>query len=348
MATELQNKEDQVRLGIDSYSVREQGWDAFQIIDYAATLNLDNVHFSERGNFASLDRSYLTKLRDYAAERGLTIEVGMGSFERFAQSFKPELGSGEQQLSDMLDAAVVVGSPVVRCFLGMEVDRHGSVPLSQHIDEAVRTLRAVASKAKDCGVKVAVENHGGVDLLARELREIVETVGFDAVGVCLDTGNPAYGGEDPVVSASLLAPYVVTSHFRDTRVWCVPQGAMVQWSPLGWGNVDLEKILGTLEMQHRDIPIDLEIITGRPPKLLAYFDDASVFWNIYPTMLAKDFAHFVRLAETGKPGPIEQVTLDWSNQGDDTTRQRFREQQLAHFQASVQYARKTLGLGGRR
>src|SRR5438270_6651493 len=158
------------RLGIDSYSLRSQGWDAFQFLEYSAQIGLDNVHFSERRNFASLDAEYLTKLRARADELGLAVEVGMGSFNRFAESFRAELGSGEQQLGDFVDAAVICGSPVVRCFLGAQVDRRGKVPFKQHLEECVRTLRAVAPKARAAGVKIAVENHGGVDLLARELR----------------------------------------------------------------------------------------------------------------------------------------------------------------------------------
>ena len=44
-----------LRLGIDSYSLRSQGWDAFDFLEYSAKIGLDNVHFSERRNFASLD-----------------------------------------------------------------------------------------------------------------------------------------------------------------------------------------------------------------------------------------------------------------------------------------------------
>src|SRR5881396_1002280 len=104
------------RLGIDSYSLRSQGWDAFQFLQYSAALGLDNVHFSERQNFASLEAEYLRRLRAKADELGLTIEVGMGSFDRHSESFRAELGSGEEQLGQMVDAAVICGSPVVRCY----------------------------------------------------------------------------------------------------------------------------------------------------------------------------------------------------------------------------------------
>ena len=44
-----------MRLGLDTYSLRWQGWDAFMLLNYAAGLGLDNVQFSERGTLASLD-----------------------------------------------------------------------------------------------------------------------------------------------------------------------------------------------------------------------------------------------------------------------------------------------------
>jgi sugar phosphate isomerase/epimerase len=337
-----------VRLGIDSYSLKDQGWDAFQMLDYSASIGLDNVHFSERGNFASLEPDYLKRLKAHADELGLTVEVGMGSFNRYAMSFKPTLGSGEQQLADMIGAATVMGSPVVRCFMGMEVDRTGTVPFAEQLEECVRTLRAVAPRARDAGIKIGVENHGGVDLLARELRTLIETVGTDVVGACLDTGNPAYGAEDPLLSAEILAPYTVTSHVRDTRIWADERGAQAQWAPLGQGNVDLPGILEILREEAPTVPVDLEIITGRAPKALPYFDSSSAFWTIYPQMLAQDFARFVALAANGTPGVLDQVTLVGNLPGQSADlQQAFREQQRRHFEESVRYAKETLGLGER-
>jgi sugar phosphate isomerase/epimerase len=337
-----------MRLGIDSYSVRWQGWDAFQILEYAARLGLDTVHFSERRNFASLERGYLTELKARADELGLAIEVGMGSFDRFSASFRPEHGSGEEQLVQMLDAAAVVGSPVVRCFLGTQADRLGPVPFREHLAECVRTLKAVAPRARELGIRIAVENHGGVDLLARELRWLVEEVGPDAVGVCLDTGNPAYGGEDPVLTAEVLAPYVVTSHVRDSRVWEVAQGAMAQWVPLGQGNVDLRAIIAILREKAPNPPIDLEIITGSGPKLIPYLDPGSDFWKMYPEMLAADFARFLALARTGRPEPLDQIVGPYNLEGLSTAEaDALRAQQRRHFEESVRYAREVLGLGER-
>ena len=337
-----------MRLGIDSYSLRWQGWDAFQLLEYSAGLGLDNVHFSERRNFASLEPDYLLSLKRRADDLGVQIEVGMGSFDRFSTSFRPEFGSGDEQLGQMLHAAAIVGSPVVRCFLGTQLDRRGATPLHQHIEECIRTLNAVAPLARELGIKVAVENHGGVDLLARELLEIVQAVGPDAVGVCLDTGNPAYGGEDPVVSTEVLALYTVSSHVRDTRVWQTADGAMAQWAPLGGGNVDLPRIIQILKERAPNPPVDLEIITGSPPQSLPYLDEGSGFWATYPDMLARDFARFVALASRGKAEPLVQLL---GPRGADPIPadqlSALRLQQRRDFEVSVRYAKEVLGLGER-
>ena len=338
-----------MRLGIDSYSLRWQGWDAFQLVEYAAGLGLDNVHFSERAHLSSLDEGYLRALKHRADELGLQIELGMGSFNRFASSFRGELGSGAEQLGTMLRAAAVIGSPVVRCFLGSQAERLGPVSIEQHIEECVDTLQAVAPLARDLGVKIAVENHGGVDLLARELKALVEAAGPDDVGVCLDTGNPAYAAEDPVLATEVLAPYVVTSHVRDTRVWATEHGAMAQWVPMGEGNIDLPRIITILAERAPSAPVDLEIITGTPPHLLPYFEPESGFWKMFPDMLARDFARFVAIAERGRPGLLDQLTVAPGTQLPPAEHaESFREQQRRHFEQSVRYCHEVLGIGDRR
>lgn len=338
-----------MRLGIDSYSLRWQGWDAFQTLEYGAQVGVDNIQFSERAFLESLDESYLGALKRRADQLGLTIEVGMTSFDRHARLFNPELGSGEQQLMDMARAARAVGSPVVRCLLGSAEDRAGAIPFAEHIAECVRTLQAAAPLARALGVRFAVENHGGVDLLARELLSLIETAGSDVVGACLDTGNPAYGGEDPVLSAEILGPYILTTQVRDSRVWAVEDGAMVQWTPVGQGNVDMRRIVDILASQAPHVPINLEIITASAPRHIPYLDPGATFWQLYPGMLARDFARFVDLARRGAPSPLEQQIAPPGTREAPPGElgEQLRLQQRNHLEASIRYARDVLGIGER-
>lgn len=335
------------RLGIDSYSLRSQGWDAFQFLEYSAKIGLDNVHFSERRNLDSLDAEYLKRLRRRADELGVVIEIGFGSFDKYANGFRADLGSGEQQMIEYVEAAAVVGSPVVRCFLGAQGERNGPMPFERHLEECLRVLRAAAPAARKHGVKIAVENHGGVDLLARELRWLIEEAGPDYVGACLDTGNPCYGGENPVVSTELLAEYAVSTHVRDTAVWATEAGAMAQWTVLGEGNADLKHCLAILAEKAPHCPVDLEIITGTSPAPVPYGDPDSGFWDMYPKMLARDFARFVAMAEDGRRrelGPRDQVVIQ---RGAPEPPPGWVEQQVRDFETSVEYAKRVLGLGVR-
>jgi len=332
-----------LRLGIDAYSLNWQGWTAVETLEYAARMGVDNVQFSERGFLDSLDVGYLHDLRARADELQLSLEVGMRSFDRLSSLFDASLGAGEQQLIEMIDVAVACRSPVVRCFLGGVAERLGPPTIDQHVEECIRVLRAVVPYAEAQGVKIAVENHGALDLLARELRDLVEAVGSDSVGVCLDTGNPTYAAEDPLVTCEVLAPYTLTTQVRDTRVWATEHGAMAQWVPFGDGNVGIESVIDYLIAHAAAAPINLEVITGRAPRELQYLDPSSEFWRMYPGMLARDFVRFTTRAARSAAQPFEQLVLPTGYMAPPADRlDAFRAQQRQHLERSVRWCQDHL------
>lgn len=339
-----------MRLGVDTYSLRFQGFNAFQFLDYAAGLGLDLVQFSTYENLDSHDPAYLDEVKAHAKRHELGIEIGMGSIDRHAASFRPELGTGPEQLLDMCQAAVRLGSPLVRCFLGMQSDRLGKVSVAEHVAECVRTIQAVAPFAREHRLKIAVENHGLGDLLADEMAAMIERTGPDVAAVTLDTGNPTYAAENPLYTAEVLAPYVATTHFRDTGIWEDENGARVQWTVLGKGTVDLRAILGLLEARCPGAAINLETITGGAPRVLPYLDPESEFWRLYPEMPARSLARFITLARQGSAagcGPLDQLTGQMGPNVAPEMAGRLREQQRTHFEQSVAYAKEALGLGER-
>lgn len=340
-----------MRLGVDTYSLRSQGWDAFQTLDYAAGLGLDVVQFSTRENLASHDPGYLAELKTHAGRLGLDVELGMLSIDRYAASFRPELGSGAEQLTDMCQAAARLGSPVVRCVMGMQSDRLRQVPFAEHVAECVRTIQAVAPLARDLRIKIAVENHGFGDFLADELKAMIEAAGPEVAAATLDTGNPAYAAEDPLYSAEVLAPYIATTHFRDTAIWEHSQGAEAQWTVLGRGTVDLPAIVQVLQRHCPNVAVDLETITGGPPRTIPYLDPQAEFWRLYPEMPARSLARYVALARRGTQagaGPLGQLTGQPGPHAAPELAEALRAQQRDHFEQSVAYAREVLGLGERR
>lgn len=285
------------RLGLDLFSVRSQEWTPFQFLDFAAKQGAHVVHFSEIRFLGGLQDDHLRKVRAYAENLGVGIEIGMRSICPSSSAFDPKQGTAEQQITRMLHAAHVIGSPIVRCFLGTNADRTGSIPIEGHIENTVKVLRAVRPRVVDTGLKIAIENHAG-DMQARELKSLIEGAGKEYVGACLDSGNPLWVLEDPHLTLETLAPYVLTSHVRDTAVWRVPEGVAVQWVRMGDGNIGIDRYVQRYMELCPGRPLSLEIIvTGA--RIYPYLKPE--FWRGYEHVRANEFSRFLALAEAGGP-----------------------------------------------
>ena len=288
-----------VRLGCDLFSIRSQGWTPFQYLDYCSKLGARVVHFSEIRFLGSLDPDLLRRVREHAGKLGIEVEIGMRSICPTSKMFDPSQGTAEEQLARMIRSAKIVGSPIVRAVLGSMADRTGPIPIEGHIENTVNVLRAVRSQVLDNGLKVAIENHAG-DMQARELKMLIEEAGKDFVGACLDSGNPLWTLEDPHLTLETLAPYVLTSHIRDSAVWRTPEGAAVAWVRMGEGNVAIDEYIRKYARLCPGRALSLEIIvTG--PRVFAYHDPK--FWDAYRRTPAWEFARFVAIADRGTPRP---------------------------------------------
>jgi len=115
----------------------------------------------------------------------------------------------------------------------------------------------VTRRAEQLGVRIAVENHG--DFSAEELVEVVRAVDSPWVGICLDLGNSMATLEDPLQAAAKMAPYAVTSHFKDHCVQMTFSGYSVNGCALGDGMIDLASAWRLLKTKTRLDRIILEI-----------------------------------------------------------------------------------------
>lgn len=325
------------RLGVDSYTIRASRWDGIQTLDYAAKIGLDTVQFSELPNIApqmekATDEGFLRQVRAHGERLGIHLEMGTWAVCPTTRAFRPQRGSPAEQLRTAIRAASIVGATVVRCVVGGRVDRAENGPIERHIDAMIAVCRSVRDEALRAGLKIAIENHQ--DLRAREMRYLVEQAGPDYAGVCLDTGNPVVLMEDPLETVEILAPYAVSSHFRDSAVWRHPRGAAFQWVPMGDGNVGIDNVVREFVRRCPNVSVNLEIITGRPPVVLSFLEPD--FWQPFQKVPAKDFARFVALAERGVPREAGPPGLDNN-----------AEHQRTDLEQSVRWCREALGIAWR-
>jgi sugar phosphate isomerase/epimerase len=329
-----------VKLGFDTYSLRAFKWTGIQLLDYAASQKLDTIQFSALEDYGGLDAANLGRVKDRAAQLNISIDSGMGCICETSKSFKGR--PAREQLLDGMRATKTVGAKVMRCYMGSWEDRLSPGGIERHMETTIKLFRGVRSEAMDMGVKIAIENHAG-DMQARETRTVIEESGKDFVASCLDSGNPVWAIEDPFVALEVLAPYVATTHVRDSCVFEVPRGAAFQWVALGDGNVEMVRLVSEFRRLCPQSTMQLEIITGRPPRVMPYMD--ADFWKAFPKMPASEFARFVALAKSGHPFMGAMVIEDVPGKRPTVMDEALKEQQRVDLERSFEHARKTLNVG---
>jgi sugar phosphate isomerase/epimerase len=322
---------NKLKLGFDNFSIRAMNWKAPALLDYAASLKLDSILISDLDAYESLEEARLKEVKTKADDLGIQIHAGTWSICPTSKFFKNKWGTAEEHLALGIRVAKTLGSPVIRCILGMGDDRKTEGGIEARIADTVKVCKACRTRAMDAGVKIAVENHAG-DMQAWELVTLIEAAGKEYVGATLDSGNATWTMEDPMASLETLAPYVLTTGIRDSMVWEDAEGAKVQWTSMGEGLVDWKKYFEWFATLCGNAPVNLEIISGfaRPIPYLR-----RDFWAAWPNAKASDFAGFLVLAKRGKPLA--------GHKSPDTKAEQ--EYQKAELEKSLRYCKEVLSLG---
>jgi sugar phosphate isomerase/epimerase len=334
---------ERVGLGYNTYSLRALKLNDRQFLERAAGWKLDAVFLQATFDPGAEDPRHWAEVKAWCQDLGLRIETGGGVI----LPEKPELfDASVARLRKDIVRARAMGSPVVRGICGSF--RH-TLPLptaEQNIDLAVRVLKAVRSQVLDAGLKVAIEVHK--DFQAWEHKILIEEAGKEFVGIYLDTGNPVFVMEDPLLTLETLAPYTVSFHLRDSIVYEHPEGIAVQWVPLGEGTINFKSIIATARrLLDPDVHVYIKPITGRPVTILPVYDEE--FWKRwYPNARVSEFTRFLKIARAGRPYERAVVSEDVTGSPIPAPYQAaLAHQQVEHLERSIRYAREALGLGKR-
>ena len=327
-----------MKLGFDNFSLRAFDWKAPQLIEYAASTNVDTLLLSDLDVYESLEADYLKKVAAQAKEAGIELQTGTGSICPTSKSYnEKKWGKAEDHARLLIRTARHLGTPVARCYLGSGRDRDGDGGIYRHMDEMVKVLKAVKTEAEDAGVKIAIENHAG-DMQAWELVTLIKEAGESYVGATMDPGNAAWTLEDPMLNLETLGPYVVTTGIRDTAVWETEKGAMAMWTNMGLGNTDWPAYVKRFRELCPGVPFVLEIISYKWSSEAKYLEPE--FWSRYPKARASEFARYVAFARKGKP-----YELPAGRPSGEKSSKLEQAQQKFDLEESLKYCREVLGIG---
>jgi sugar phosphate isomerase/epimerase len=200
-------------------ATRELGVDLFQICDYAPLEQMDDAQ--------------LTDAAAAARDLGLTVELGTKGIE-------PE------RLARFLDLAAVFDARLVRSMLYSPENR-------PTMTQAEDWLRAALPAYEASGVDLALETYEQV--ATAELVGLIERIGSDRLGVCLDPANVVARLELPRDCVEATASVVKNVHVKDFAFARQPGwvGFTYGGAAMGDGLHDYPHLLETVRPRERGI-----------------------------------------------------------------------------------------------
>jgi len=246
-----------MRVGLDSFSFHRwfgetnewerpvgEHWTTDDLWSYVAGLEIDVL---------SLQTAYLPELtfevsqglRSDAARAGVELVLAWGHRSGLQDGRSPEK---LKEALATLDAAAEMGCPIVRIVCGDQGSWSEDRSVRADNMERLRApLGAIASRAEELGLHVAVENHA--DRPTEELFTLVSAIGSNRLGLCFDVANAARVGDDPVEAACSAAPMTFMAQLRDLPLSGYPRRGPGDWWPcvaLGRGDLDIPSVLRAL------------------------------------------------------------------------------------------------------
>jgi sugar phosphate isomerase/epimerase len=216
---------------------------AFELLEKAHAYEADVLQIADNLPIGHLSNEELEKLRTKADALGIALEVGTR-------------GISTTNISRFLEIAAILGSPILR----IVIDTKDHEPT---MDEINSLLAPFADQFRNISIKLAIENHDRLTCV--QFNEIIDRLGDDWVGICLDTVNSLGAVEAPNTVVPALAPRAINVHMKDFEVVRSngQMGFTVQGTALGQGRLDVQSVIAAVGGSKRDITSVIELWTPR-------------------------------------------------------------------------------------
>ena len=230
------------RLGLSSYaySWASRPWQTESgagltpeaLVHKAAARGLTAVQICDNLPLSVLGQARLADLASLARDKSILLEVGARGLDA---------GS----LQSHIHIANTLGARVLRIVPGANGEAQGDVDLERVAD----VLRGLLPLCREQNVTLAIENH--FTIRDEELLRLVQDIGDEFLGVCLDTANSTGLLEKPLDTVSTLAPYVVSLHLKDFVITKAAHGYRICGTALGQGCLDAPAVVELISQAGR-------------------------------------------------------------------------------------------------
>lgn len=159
------------------------------------------------------DKKYLLHVKKLCADLQLTISA-LSPGNNFCQEKDSDLEGQIDYVKKWLDAAYIMGAPVLRVFAGW-IPKEKQKAVWPNV---VKAFKESARLAEERGVVLGIESHNGGGLLPSsvETHKLLEDVNSPWVELNLDTGN--YQDKDMYAALKKSMPHAVHMHAKIHKI----------------------------------------------------------------------------------------------------------------------------------
>ncbi|MCK4418880.1 sugar phosphate isomerase/epimerase [Candidatus Aerophobetes bacterium] len=156
-------------------------------------------------HFSSLELSFLSKMKKKIVERNLevvNIPVDVGDISQVNEKNRKK---DIEALKRWLDIGKELGSPSIRVNTGKRKDRFA-------LERIILSYQELVDYAENIGMKVLIENHGGVSNQPEAILRIIEEVNSPNLRTCPDFGE--FSPKERYEGLQKLVPYAFLAHAK--------------------------------------------------------------------------------------------------------------------------------------
>lgn len=249
-----------IKIGLDTESMhlwfQNRKMDVFGFIETAHEFGLDGVMINLIKDY-NLDPEWGT-LENNRPEHLEKVKQLLQKYNMYAELATK--GLEYDHLLKVIKVADAIGADIIRTYIPITLncreDRKtggegkydlGKIRLDfdpEVFDDAVVSLKKMIPVLKKYRIKLALENHEYET--SDELVSVMKQINSPWIGLHYDFGNAMMVWEEPVEAARKMAPYTLTTHFKDHIVIPCPEDKyqyVVCGVPAGTGNIDLKECL---------------------------------------------------------------------------------------------------------
>jgi len=204
----------------------EKPLSACGLIDMVSDAGLKLLQIADNMPLEGMSEEELMTICNYAGGRDIEIETG-------SRGLTPE------HTIECLLTAEKLHSRILR----MVIDRPGFEPDPETV---IRILSGLVPEFRSRKIRLAIENHDRFK--ARQFEQIIQSVGSEWVGICLDSVNSMGAGEGFAEVSRILIPYTINLHIKDFTIRRVSHkmGIIIEGAPAGQGMLNIDELISAL------------------------------------------------------------------------------------------------------